>query len=78
MGKKLRKLGWEGREGYGRGRREQKIERKKRSRVRIEVHTRMANARFQRGLRHTRRDEMAEDNEVEDQVRKFASRQITA
>ena len=78
MGGREGKLGTKGMECCGRGRREQKIERKKRSRVRIEVYTRMADSRFQRGLRHTRRDEMAEDNEVEDQVWKFASRQITA
>jgi hypothetical protein len=55
MGKREGKL-WrkKGRDCCGRGRRERKIERKKRSRVRIEVYTRMANSRFQRGLRHTK------------------------
>ena len=38
----------------------------------------MANSRFQRGLRYTKQGGMAEHNEVADQVRKFASRLVTA
>src|SRR6266478_5791589 len=58
MGKRVGKMGRKGRECCGRGRREQKIERKKRSRVRIEVHTRMAKLAFPTWLasHKTRRD----------------------